>query len=178
MIVKLKPSEYPNYTIIDDPIYGLYVKENFHLWTQIHPAEEQEHPYMVSDKGFHDLEDIPEHYVIDKSDDVFGEFEIRSLPVGWRLPKIPTESRFDWWPIPGHPKYLIRADGLKIRNIRDGARRAKTKARSGYFVLYTGGVPYQWHERDLGNEAQIKHFLETGQLHPDLLKGETIDAFG
>lgn len=162
----IKPSECPNYTMIDDPIYGLYVKEEFHLWTQVHPAE-HELPYKVSDKGFHDLAELPSNFVVDKSDDVFTDFEIRSLPVGWRLPKVPNEPKFDWWPIPGHPNYLIRADGLRIRNRRDGSRRAKNKDRSGYFVIHQGGEQTYWQESALGNEEQIKYFLETGELHPD-----------
>jgi len=169
------PSDCPNYTIIDDPVYGLYLKEDFHLWTQVHPAADQENPYIVSDKGFYDMDDLPSNFVLEKADDVFGEFEIRSLPVGWRLPKTPQTSQFDWWPIPEHPHYLIRSDGLRVRGKRDGSRRAKNKTITGYFLLYKDGVPTRWSPSALGDADQIKHFLETGT---PLLKGETIDVFG
>jgi hypothetical protein len=174
--IDIKPSELPTASVIVEIGHGMWIKDSYGYWTEIHPKN-PEFALTVSDKGFvkpsngYWGKDFPQNPVEKPADEFFGEFVVLAAPVGWVPPK-PKGHEFKWWPIPGHPTYVIREDGIKIRNVKYGNKKAKNKAKSGYFVLYSGGDQQYWHENKLGNEEQQAHFFKTGALHPDVAGAE------
>lgn len=166
--VDITPSELPANTVIIELAHGMWIKDSNGFWTEVQPNN-PEYALTVSDKGFVKPKsgywglEFPPNPVEKPADDFFGEFEVLAVPLGWRLPK-PKVPAFDWWEIPGHPNYLIRSDGVKIRNRRNGTRDAKKKSKSGFFILYGGGEQVAWHESELGNAKQQAHFFATGEL--------------
>jgi hypothetical protein len=173
----IKPSIFPANTVIVELGHGMWIKDSEGFWTEIHPKN-PEYSLTVSDKGFEKPKsgwwgpEFPPNPVEKPADEFFGEFKVLAVPFGWRPPK-PEGEKFQWWPIPGHPNYLVREDGTKIRNVKYGNKKAKNRARSGYFVLYSGTDQQYWHENKLGNEEQQAYFFKTGELHPDVLISES-----
>lgn len=168
MEVTVKPSALPPNSVIVELGHGMWIKDSEGYWTEVHPSN-PEYALTVSDKGFVKPKSgywglgFPPNPVEKPADDFFGEFEVLAAPLGWRMPKTDIPA-FMWWEIPGHPNYLIRSDGLRIRNKRNGTRDAKKKAKSGFFMIYSGGEQTAWHESALGSPEQIQHFLKTGEL--------------
>jgi hypothetical protein len=168
MKVDIKPSQLPANTVIVELGHGMWIKDSEGFWTEVHPRN-PEYALTISDKGFIKPKsgywglDFPPNPVEKPSDDFFGDFEVLSVPIGYRVPR-PKLPETKWWPIPGHPNYVIREDGVKIRNIKHGSRDAKNKAKSGFFMLYSRAEHTAWTLSEIGNDAQIKHFLATGEL--------------
>jgi hypothetical protein len=90
----VKPSELPKDTVISDPQYGMFIKEN-DVWVQIHTGY-REATTIVSDSGFGNIDSLPENFVAMKSDDFFKDFEIRSVPQGWYPSYIDREVTY-WY---------------------------------------------------------------------------------
>lgn len=88
--LNIKPSELPLNTIIDDLEYGKFIKETSGVWVQIHPLHRKLQD-MVKDSGFSNSKNRPTHFIPDKSDEYFKEFEIVSSPVGWIHPGVDRE---------------------------------------------------------------------------------------
>lgn len=86
----MKPSEFPEHTVIDDPKHGKFIKENNGIWVQINPAC-RELQDIIWDTGRVNHKNRPANFIPEKSDDYFKDFEIISVPQGWYPPYIEHE---------------------------------------------------------------------------------------
>jgi hypothetical protein len=156
---KLTPSVLPENTVIEDDYYGKYIKEADGVWVEVHAAL-GENPVEVHDLGDQNTKSKPTYMVDEPADTYFSEFDIVSVPVGWKLPQPPSKPPAIWKRIPKHPTYEVSSDG-RVRRTGSPTSKAKAKSKTtGNYILYENGQPVKWNESMLGDEAAIKAFFE------------------
>jgi hypothetical protein len=137
----VKPSELPTFSVIEDENEDLYMVGSDGTWDIVFPRD-----------IYHaDAKEVRSH----QADEYFKKFTIRSIPVGYSLPKAPRRVLI-WKDIPGFTEWMI-SDNLTIKNKRWPGYRRPTK--DGYFILREKGKVSHWRISDLGTEEERKAFF-------------------
>lgn len=138
---KIKPSDLPAFTVIEDEEEDLYMADSLGGWSLVFPR----------DNNHADAKEVRPK----DADERFKKFTVQALPVGYSLPKPPRKVLI-WKDIPGFSEWQI-SDNLTVKHKRWPGYKRKTK--KGYFILREKGREHHWRVTALGNEEQIKAFF-------------------